>query len=210
MKIALFGATGKTGREIIAAARAAGHTISAHARDGAKLADAGEGVTVFAGALDDSSLLDRMLEGCDAAISAMGTVDRKPNMVLSDATRRIVAAMEGRGLSRFVCVTSLGCGESKAQVRSLVMRLVIATVAKQIWADKDRQEAVVRGSALDYLLVRPGGLSDKPTTGNFRVLAAHEPAGRGQMITRADVAAFCLAEATRPSYHRDAVTLLPS
>ena len=210
MNIALFGATGRSGRAIISAAQAAGHSVVAHVREGSELKASGASVTIVQGSLNDPATLDHMLAGCDCAISAMGTTDRKANTILSDATCHVIAGLERAGINRLVCITSMGCGDSKAQVRSMIMRLVIRTVAKEIWADKDRQEQAIAASALDYLLVRPGGLTDKPASGDFLVLTPEQRPGKGQMLSRHDVAQFCLAEAVAPTRHREAVTLLPA
>lgn len=62
---------------------------------------------------------------------------------------------------------------------------------RKVYADKDRQEAIVRASGLDWVLVRPAVLNDRPTRHSVRALT--ELAGfHGGSVARADVAGFVL------------------
>ncbi|MEL7029344.1 MAG: NAD(P)-binding oxidoreductase, partial [Pseudomonadota bacterium] len=154
MKICVFGASGRTGRAVLELAGAAGHVATAVARSPEKLADAG--APVVQASLDDADALRRAVRGQDAVISTLGTVDRKQNTVLSEGTRAIIEAMKAEDVRRFVVVTSLGCRESVKLIRSFIFReLIVKRLAKQIWADKNRQEEVIEASGLDYTIVRP-------------------------------------------------------
>ena len=62
---------------------------------------------------------------------------------------------------------------------------------KKIFEDKNAQEEAVRASGLDYVIVRPGGLTVKPPTGEINVIE-----GEAGSISRADVATFCLDAVT--------------
>ena len=62
---------------------------------------------------------------------------------------------------------------------------------KKVYADKNRQETIVRDSGLDWILVRPSVLNDKPGHGSVRALADLSGFHDGS-ISRADVATFVL------------------
>lgn len=207
MKLTIFGATGKTGLLLCDLAVRAGHEVTAYVRDPAKLAQRAGDVTVVEGSLEDETAIRAAVEGRDAVISALGTFDRKPNTVLSEGTRRIIEAMQAAHVARLVAITSLGCGDSRAQVNNWIMRLVIKTIAKEIWADKDRQEKVIRASRLDYLVVRPGGLTDKPQRGTWTELRSGESSKGKQMIPRADVAGYIIKRLEKPALGQDFVVL---
>ncbi len=207
IRLTIFGATGKSGRLLCEGALARGHKVTAFVRDPAKLGDLVERVDVVTGSLEDKEAIVRAVVGAQAVVSALGTFERKPNTVLSDGTRQIVRAMEASGAARFVAITSLGCGSSREQVNSGFMRLLIKTLAKEIWADKDRQEEVIRTSSLDYLIVRPGGLSDKPARGSWTELRAGESHKGSQMISRADVATYILDRLAAGELGREEVVL---
>ena len=207
MQLAILGASGKTGLLVCEQALAKGHEVTAFVRDPAKLGELADRVRVVEGTLEDSEALSSAVRGADAVVSALGTVDRNPNTVLSDGTRRLVRAMEDEGVMRLAAITSLGCGASRDQVNSRLMRFVIKTVAKEIWADKDRQEEAIMASPLDYLIVRPGGLTDKPARGSWTEMREGESGKGRQMIARADVAAFILEKLESGELGREALTI---
>ena len=207
MRIAVFGANGRTGQVLCAEALGRGHEITAYVRDKAKMAVADPRFEVVEGTLDNVGAMARALQGADAVVLALGTTDRKPNTVLSDGTRAIIDAMKTAGVEHLAAITSMGCGDSKSQVNSRIMRLVIKTFAKEIWADKNRQEAAIRASGLDYLIVRPGGLTEKPARGSWTELRTGESYKGSQMIPRADVATYILNRLETPSLGDDTVTL---
>ena len=212
MKIAVFGSSGRTGRLLCERALARGHAVTAHLRNPDKLADLDPAIQRVAGDLGDEASIARALEGADIVISALGTTSRKPNSVLSDGTRAILAAMERAGVSHFAAVTSLGCGDSYGQVNSRLMKLIIKTVAKEIWADKDRQEQAIRQAGekggIDYLIVRPGGLTNGEANGDWRELRAGQRSKGKQMIARADVADYILARCESLPFGNDTVMLV--
>jgi uncharacterized protein YbjT (DUF2867 family) len=208
MNLTIFGATGKTGLLLCQQALAAGHTVTAYVRNPGGLGDdLSAALNVVEGGLEDDTAIHAAVAGADVVVSALGTFERKRNTVLSDGTRRIMGAMGAAGIPKFVAITSLGCGGSRSQVTSRIMRLLIGTLAREIWADKDRQEDAIRASALDYLIVRPGGLSDKPPRGEWTELRPGEKASGRQMITRADVAAYILARLDAGALGRESVVL---
>lgn len=208
MKIAVFGSSGRTGRLLCERALARGHAVSAHLRNPEKLADLDPAIERVAGGLRDEASLARALDGADVAISALGTTSRKPNTVLSDGTKAILAAMEQAGTRHFAAVTSLGCGDSYGQVNSRLMKLIIRTLAKEIWADKERQEKAIMRAGLDYLIVRPGGLTNGEPSGEWTELRAGQKSKGKQMIARADVADYILARCERLPFGNDTVMLV--
>ncbi len=181
--------------------------MTAFVRDQSRLGDLADRVWVVEGTLEDSNAIEEAVRDSSAVVSALGTVDRKFNTVLSDATRRIAQAMESEGVVRFVAITSLGCGASRDQVNSWIMRLLIRTLAKQIWADKNRQEDVIHASEFDYLIVRPGGLTEKPASGSWTLMRKGGSQKGRQMISRADVAAFILKKLEEGELGREALTI---
>lgn len=192
MKIALFGATGGTGKAFIDQALGAGHTISALVRDPAKL-DAPEGVSVTQGDARDVDAVKTTLAGCEAAVSTLGNFNRKPNTEVSDATKVIVDAMNASGPKRLVVVSTIGVGDSRKPLQSFMFKyVVIGWIARNIWKDRERQEEIIRASGLDWTIARPGGLKDEPLTGTYQVVGGGDPQPKTIAISRADVADFCL------------------
>lgn len=204
-KALLIGATGPLGREILAQARAQGIALRALARNPAALA--GEAEVLRGDALDPESLR-RAAEGMEAVISVLGTgLSRKPVTLLSEGTRNLVGAMRAAGTRRLLCVTGMGAGDSRGHGGFVYDRLVLPTLLRQVYADKDRQEAVVRESGLDWTLIRPARLTESAGTGRWREIAEFAPGERMTSIPRADVARFLLRELGAPRYGGRSVNL---
>jgi putative NADH-flavin reductase len=198
MQIALFGATGGTGRQVMEQALASGHAVTALVRDPAKV-EARPGLNVVCGDVLDQEATSRCVQGADAVICVLGSgVGAEP--VEARGTQRIIEAMQSNGVRRLVAVTSLGVGDSREQV-SAQFRQAMDTVLQPIIAAKTEQERLIRASGLDWTIVRPGGLSDGPRTGDYR--SGADPTLMAGLVSRADVAEFVLRQLSNLTYlHR--------
>lgn len=196
MQIALFGATGGTGRQVLEQAVRAGYQVTALVREPAKLGQTPAGVTVVTGNVLQPPAVDQVVAGADAVICSLGNTSNNPDMVVTNGTRHIIDAMQRHNVRRLIVVTSLGVGDSKDQV-PFFFKALMKTVLRKAIEDKEAQEAAVRASRLDWTIVRPGGLTDDPPTGRYQVGTTDLTAGR---VARADVADFILKELTRNEY----------
>lgn len=196
MRILVIGATGGTGQAIVREALAKGLGVTALVRSLAKARPLLPGAELVEGDSRDSAALARALDGCEAVISALGS--RRIRLVgrvtlLSEGTRALVTAMGQAGVRRLVCITGLGAGDSAGHGGFVYDRLIKPVLLRTMYEDKDRQEAVVRASGLDWVIVRPTVLNDKPATGDAR--ATVDLRGiHGGSIPRGDVAAFVIAQ----------------
>lgn len=188
----VLGATGGTGRLIVKQALARGFAVRALVRSPAK-ASGLEGAEVFIGDARDEAVLRKALVGMDAVVSALGTPVSpfKEVTLLSSATMALVNAMKAAGVSRLVCITGMGAGDSAGHGGFAFDRLILPVLLRKVYADKNRQEAIVRNSGLDWVLVRPSVLNDKSARHEIRALT--DLSGfHGGTIARADVANFVL------------------
>ncbi|QNK75141.1 SDR family oxidoreductase [Variovorax sp. PAMC28562] len=191
-KILVLGATGGTGRLIVRQALARGYDVRAMVRSPAK-ASGLEGAEIHVGDARDEQALRKALQGRNAVVSALGTPASpfREVTLLSTATRALVGAMRAEGIKRLVCITGMGAGDSVGHGGFLFDRVIFPALLRKVYADKDRQEAVVRGSGLDWVLVRPSMLNDKASGPSVRTLTDLS-AFHGGTIARGDVAAFVL------------------
>ncbi|HSI50693.1 MAG TPA: SDR family oxidoreductase [Ideonella sp.] len=191
-KLLVLGATGKTGQLIVRQALARGHQVRALVRSPEK-ANGLEGAEIIVGDARDESALRKALKGIDAVVSALGTPASpfREVTLLSTATRSLVNAMQAEGITRLVCITGMGAGDSAGHGGFLFDRVIFPALLRKVYADKNRQEAVVRNSGLEWVLVRPSVLNDKATRPAVRALT--DLSGfHGGSIARADVASFVL------------------
>jgi uncharacterized protein YbjT (DUF2867 family) len=210
MNIIVFGATGGTGRAVVAKLLADGHRVTAFARDPSKIA-AAPGLTVAKGDAMSPEDVARALPGHDAVVVSLGSralmlgaKRTTPADVCEAGTRNIVAALGANSRMRVIAVTAFGVGDTRDKM-SWTFRLISTLLLKEAMADKERQEAVLKATTLDYVLVQPVGLTDAPAAGDWVASTSGET--RSMRIPRADVAAFIAGEIDAPRYHSQTVTL---
>jgi putative NADH-flavin reductase len=207
MRILIFGATGGTGRQLVQQALERNHQVTAFVRDPVKLSIQHPLLQVFQGDIQRADTIRGAIPGHEAVLSALGIRSFRPNTLLSDAAQEIVRAMEAHAVRRLLWESSLGVGETKGQLGPLYNWVVIPLLLRHVFADKERQEQILRSSSLDWTIVQPASLTNGPRTGTYRV-GPRACAGRlFPRISRADVAHFMLEELTTRAHVRQTVAL---
>ena len=191
-KILVLGSTGGTGRLIVQQALARGHDVTALVRSAEKAMGL-DGAQLIVGDARDEQVLRNAVAGQDVVISALGTAASpfREVTLLSDATSTLVSAMKAERVSRLICITGLGAGDSAGHGGFLFDKVIFPLLLRKVYSDKNRQEAIVRSSGLDWVLVRPSVLNNKPGRGTTRALTDLSTF-HGGTIAREDVAHFVL------------------
>jgi putative NADH-flavin reductase len=204
VKLLVLGATGATGRLIVTGALERGHEVTALVRSREK-ASSLDGATLLVGDARDEATLRRAVKGVDAVISSLGTSVSpfREVTLLSQATRALVAAMNVEHISRLICITGVGAGDSVGHGGFVFNNLFFPLLLRKVYQDKDRQEAIVKESGLDWVLVRPVILNDKPARGSVRALTDLS-SFNGGTVSRADVANFVLDQVRDETWSRRA------
>jgi putative NADH-flavin reductase len=205
MRVLIVGATGGTGRQLVAQALERGHHVTALARNPAGLEIQHPRLRIVRGNVLDAASLDEAMRGQEAVVSALGHKQLfRPTRILSEGTRNLLAAMEAAGVNRFVCETALGIGQSAGRMGVYYTLFVVPLILPFYFWDKARQERVIAQSRVNWIIVRPGALTNGPHRGKYR-----RGAGIGSLlwtvrISRADVAEFMLNQLTEDTYLRAA------
>jgi putative NADH-flavin reductase len=202
-KLLLLGATGATGRQLLAQALEQGHEITALVRKRDKLILDSARLSMVIGDARDPAAVDDAVEGMEAVLCALGTRSAR-SFVSSDlmtaSMQALVPAMKRRGVRRLIVESALGVGAS-AGGAPLSARLAFATALRQLGKDKAEAEAYLRASDLDWTVVYPPSLTNGPLTGGYRY--GHTLALKGvPSISRADVAHFMLRQLTDTTFSR--------
>ena len=187
LKLVVLGATGATGLEVVQAAIKRGHSVTAFVRSPDRLGALKDQITVRRGDLLDSSQLAHVIEGHDAVVSTFGPrlpISKADAHLLQQFANALTRAMETAGIRRVV-VESVAFlfRDSIIPPAYLLGRLLFPGIV----ADSAAMEQVFKRSGLDWTLVRPPELTNKPYTGRYRVREDHLPRF-GFNISRADVA----------------------
>jgi len=204
MKVAIFGATGGTGIELVKQALERGHSVTAFVRNPAQLADKGDGLTVMTGDIHDVASVERCIQGQDAVLCALGARDLKKTMIRTDGTVNIISAMKQNNVKRLFVVSAMGVGDSWDSL-SMINKLFFALLLKSTREDHEAQEAAVKDSGLDWTIIRPSGLVDKPRTGVYSV--GENIRAKTSQISRADVADLILNNLEAQALVHKAVTI---
>lgn len=192
MKVLVLGASGTIGRRVVVQALSRGHDVTAQTRDAAKLADLDGRVRVVPADPRDPAALSAMVEGQDAVIFALGDAPGKATTLFSDVTQALLPVMTRAGVKRLVAVTGVGAGETRGHGGLIYDWFIFPLFTKRLYADKNRQEALIRASDREFVLVRPASYVDVPGKGP---LQTHTTIPKGLQLTnisRDEVAAFVL------------------
>ena len=207
MIVAVFGASGRTGRAFVQVAAEAGLLQRLHYRT-ALAEPSPDTATVVVGALNDPTAVREVLRGADATVILFGPHPSAPKVFCSAATKAIIAGMRTQGVPRLICLTGAMVGELPGNV-SLGLKLqsyaVRRTARSETMDDRDNQERLVRSSKLTWIAVKPPRLTTSavgPVEAGPRV-----PVGVLSHCSRIALATFLVDELMKPRYTNTSVYL---
>lgn len=196
MKLAVFGATGGVGTQLVKIALEQGHTVTALVRNPAKFTLPGHEALhlVTVPDLADTERVQAAISGSDAALSGVGPAGRKDITAASVPTRHILTALAGAGIERFVAVSAAPVGpipEGEGFLRRRVVYGLTRRLFAGIYGDLAVMERDIAASGLKWTVVRPPKLTNRGVGGYRTVIGGNVPGG--MVASRADVAHAMLA-----------------
>lgn len=200
VEIAMFGASGKTGRRVLARALEAGHTVRALARDPSTLPESGPHLSVVGGDVMDADAVDRTVAGSEAVLSLFGHVKGSARDLQTQGTKHIVAAMRRHGVGRLITLSGGGlrAPQDRPKIPDRMIRGLLKLVAGHVLADAEGHLGVLQESGLDWTVVRAPMLTETPGRGQYRVgWVGVETSTR---ISRDDLADFILTQVSDRSF----------
>ncbi len=200
MKLIIFGATGTIGRHLVDQALSQGHQVTAFARQPLALKLDHQDPTRQAGDVLDRGAVADAVQGHDAALIALGS--GRKGTVRSVGTKHVVDAMARHGVRRLVCLSTLGAGDSRALLNFFWKRIMFGLLLREVYADHEAQEAFVKQSDLDWIIVRPGAFTDGSASGAYKHGFPPTEKNLKLKISRTDVANFMLRQLTDDTYLR--------
>ncbi len=209
MRIVVFGASGRTGRQIVRCALERGHDVTAFVRpESASVLESevasGEEMRTVTGDIFDAASMRTAVEGQDAVICALGSSSLTATTVRSEGTANVIRVMEEEGVARLLVVSAMGVAESWSTL-SFINKLFFATLLHSSRRDHEAQEAVVKKSGLAWTIIRPSGLTDAESSGTYEL--GERVRGKTSRISRADVAKALVDELEASELERRAVTI---
>ena len=196
MRLAVFGATGGTGLQLLRQALDLTHEVAAVVRNPAGLpADVRERLDVVEADVMDPDAIAPAVKGRDAVLSAMGSRGNGPTTVYSASIAAIIAAMHRAGGRRLLMVSAGGLEADAGDgpfTRYVLKPLIVQRLFRGPYADLAEAERLLRASDLDWTIVRPARLTDAGRTNRYRTARDLSVRG-GRSTTRADLA-DCMLE----------------
>ena len=207
--VLVIGASKGIGLETTQQALEAGHCVRAFARSADGINLSSPKLQKVRGDALNSKDVDAALEGANVVIQTLGVglgdLFRRVHL-FSDATRVLIASMAAQHITRMICVTGFGAGDSRSSI-SCLQRVPFQLVFGRAYADKSVQERLIKQSSLDWTIARPGILTGGAWTGRYKILEAASE-WRNGIISRADVADFLVRQIEDRSYVRKAPVLV--
>ena len=199
MKILVIGGSRGIGKALVNCALDDNHQVTVLARNPEKIDLEHPGLAVLPGDILDTDSLRAGVAGQDAVCSCIGVpITFKPVTVFSQGAANVVEVLGESGGIPYVTVTGVGAGETKGHGGFLYDSIFKPLFLKTIYEDKDREEDIIRDSALNWLIVRPAGLTNGERTGSYRVVNQLDGVV-AKRISRNDVADFILKQLEQPT-----------
>ena len=202
MKVAVLGASGTVGRLIVELALRKGFEVTGQTRDARRLAALADRIRVKQFEPTQEEEMTEFVRAQDAVVFALGVDRGGATCLFSASTRVLISAMEQQGVHRLIAITGVGAGETRGHGGFLYDRFIFPLFTRQRYADKDRQEALIAASALDWVIVRPAAFSARAVTGRLRVRTRISPKTTLRWVTRDEVATFVVDQLWSDTYVR--------
>jgi len=187
--VAVFGAAGGTGSEIVKQAIAKGYTVTALARTECDV-------------LDADAVRAALKPETTAVFCALGAPKDAPTTVFSQGVANIVAAMSGLRIQRFVGIAASAMYiDSYDNPLTRVAKPILQRIFRHPYTDMHAMEALLRQSSIDWTLVVPPKLTEGSATWRYRTALGHNVPW-SFTLSRADLADCMLAIVDDPATFR--------
>jgi len=181
--VVIFGATADTGYRLADRLVKSGHTVigvdwvGSHSKPLVKL-----GVRFVGADVTDPAEVDVALADLPISKTAVVAYLGGSPAVNSQGNINVINAAQSAGISRFVLITSIGCGDSRGAIDPFTEAFIGKALRAKTWAEKH-----LRSSGLDWTIVRPGGPMVRRPTGKGELFDTPYVTGHINRIDLGDV-----------------------
>ncbi len=200
-KIIVFGPTGSVGQHVVSQALQTENHITVFCRNKLNLQLTDHpNLSIIEGDVYNKEEVTNALIGQQIVIIALGSGKSRKSTVRSEGTKNIIAGMKKNAVTRLICQTTLGNGDSLKNLNFFWKYVMFGWFLKQVFLDHELQEKYVRDSDLNWTIVRPGAFTDGEKTGNYKHGFSPDDRTLKLKISRADVADFILKQTISENY----------
>jgi putative NADH-flavin reductase len=200
MKLAIFGAAGRTGILLVQQALEGGNDVVALVRAPSKLSIRNERLTVVQGDVAHLADVERAVQGADAVLSVLGHVKGSEPDILTQAIRNIITAMDKYDVKRLVSLSgaSVYAPQDKPKLVNRLIKFYTMATTGSLLKDAEQHFMLIQNSDVEWVVVRGPILNEGPQTGTYRV--GWTGVNTGIRVSRADIADFMLKQVTDTTY----------
>jgi putative NADH-flavin reductase len=202
MRIVVFGASGRTGIELVSQALDQDHNVVAFVRNPTKLQTRHKNLSVFEGDVLNKDQVKNAVNRCEGVLFAVGGKPWEKRPVCTEGIKNVIAVMQKHNAQRLVVESAYGVKQTRRGIYGRLLWIII----KNIMKDKESMEDAINASQLDWVIVRPTILTEGPSTGTYRV-GQNLTLGILPKISRADIADFMLKQLQDDTYIHQAITI---
>ncbi len=208
MKMIIFGATGKTGRELVLQGLEQGHEITAFVRNPDKLNMEHPHLHIVQGNVTSYEEVNAAIaeKQYDAVFSTLGAKSPfQRDLRLVEAVRHITRAAAEQKAGKIVHISFVGTRADAGKL-GLLYRWITPLVMRNLLADHRDKEQIVSSGAANWVLVQPPLLTNGERTGSYYYETAIRQLPSSKLkISRANLAEFMLKLAQQSEHDRKAV-----
>ncbi len=201
-KIAVLGASGGVGRRIVDRALDRKFDVVCQTRNANKLADIDDRVRVLTFDSHNNRKLEEFVGGADSVIFALGADTTGATTLFSDVTDALIGAMKAKQVRRLIAITGVGAGETRGHGGFFYNWIIFPLFTRKRYEDKNRQEALIAASDLEWIIVRPAPFVEGDVTGPIEVHTHITSSTVLRRVTRDEVAAFVVDQIDNDHYFR--------
>ena len=209
LNILVIGANGGIGKQAVQLALEAGHYVTAMLRDPSKLIIMHANLQIVKGDVMRPETLEEHIEGKDVVISALGTnAVTKPTILYSEGNKTLLRALKKKDVRRafFISASALDISPVLPFYVRFVEKYVVQKILKHMYDDLRIMERLIKGSDVNWTIMRPPRLVNKPATGEYR-FAINSFLKNCLSISRADLAHFMINNITNEATYQTTIEI---
>ena len=208
MNMTIIGATKGIGKEVLKQALSKAINITVLVRNPSKL-DLKKNVNVVAGDFKSFDSVKEAVNVADIIVITVGVLPTRRDVnVFSKGTRNVISSIKELKTSPLIiAVTGIGAGDSEGHGGFAYDKIFKPLLLNTIYKDKNRQEDILRKEYDNWIIVRPGFLTNGNKTDNCKALTNLKGIKAGK-ISRGDVASFILKQVENPTFLKQTPLLM--
>ena len=200
MKILIIGASRGIGKALLETALEDNFNVTVLARKPEKITISHPHLRVVRGDVLKTESIEAVAYEQEAICSCIGVpITFKAVDIFSKGARNILVAVKQNPGQKYIAVTGIGAGGSEGHGGFLYDKIFKPFFLQTIYADKNREEEIIKGSGVDWMIVRPAGLTNGKRTGQYHIVNNMKGV-TAKRISRLDVADFILKQLRNPTH----------